>query len=268
MRKNNNREPIRIEALIPALSKSKYRLPIALGRTEEGADFLFDLAEAPHVLIAGNPGTGKTMVLHSIICSLISGMNPEDVQFILAQTDGKWDLFLYRTCNDYIQNPILNTVEDVFSMLDGVVVEQERRMSLFKKTDAKQFYEYNEKSGKKLPYLIIVIDGMAEVIMKDNKRFEKLIRRITSVARFCGIHIVMTTNNVSSETITATMRSNIPTMIALAVSNKIQSRLAIDHVGAEELQVEGDMLYYKINMNQPIRIRGVLCGPGKKNLGF
>lgn len=256
-----HREIIRIEAMIPALSKSKKLLPVALGRTVEGEDFLFDLATAPHVLVAGKPGSGKTMVLHSIICSLISGADPEHVQFKFAQTDGGWDLFLYRYFDEYVQKPICKTVDDAFMMLDEVVIEIERRMCLLKETGAKHFLEYNVKTGKRLPFLIIVIDGMAEVIQQDRRRFEVLIRRISAVARFCGIHLVMTTNIISADTITSTIKSNIPTTIALAVSNQIQSRLAIDHDGAEKLLGEGDMLYYRTDLQQPIRIQGVLCGP-------
>ena len=253
-------EIIRFEAMIPALSKSKKLLPVALGRTLEGEDFLFDPAVAPHVLVAGKSGLGKTMVLHSIICSLISGADPEHVQFKFAQTDGGWDLFLYRYFDEYVQKSICKTVDDAFMMLDEVVIEIERRMCLLKETSAKHFLEYNVKTGKKLPFLIIVIDGMAEVIMQDRRRFEVLISRITVVARFCGIHLVMTTNRISSDTITGSIKSNIPAIIALTVSNKIQSRILIDHDGAEKLLLEGDMLYYRIDLQQPIRIQGVLCG--------
>ena len=126
------------------------------------------------------------------------------------------------------------------------------------------FLEYNTKTGKILPFLIIVIDGMAEVITQDRRRFEVLIRRITAVARFCGIHLVMTTNIISADTITSTIKSNIPTTIALAVSNQIQSMIAIDNVGAEKLLGEGDLLYCRNGMKQPIRIQGVLCGPSEE----
>lgn len=102
---------------------------------------------------------------------------------------------------------------------------------------------------------------MAEVIMQDRRRFEVLIRRITAVARFCGIHLVMTTNIISADTITFTIKSNIPTTIALAVSNQIQSRIALDRDGAEKLLREGDILYYRTDLQQSIRIQGVLCGP-------
>lgn len=93
------------------------------------------------------------------------------------------------------------------------------------------------------------------------RRFEVLIRRITAVARFCGIHLVMTTNIISADTITSTIKNNIPTTIALAVSNEIQGRIALDHDGAEKLSGEDDMLYYRTDLQQPIRIQGVLCGP-------
>ena len=256
-----HREIIRFEALIPALNKSKKLLPVAFGRSVEGEVFLFNLASAPHVLVAGKPGLGKTMVLHSIICSLICWADPEHVKFKFAQTDWGWDLFLYRYFDEYVQKPIRNTVDDAFTMLDEVVIKIERRMCLLRETGAKHFLEYNIKTGKKLPFLIIVIDGMAEVIMQDRRRFEVLIRRITAVARFCGIHLVMTTNTIFADTITSTIKSNIPTTIALAVTNQIQSRIAINHDGAEKLLGEGDMLFYRYDMDQTIRIQGVLCGP-------
>lgn len=257
---NKYRETIRIEDVLPSLNKGEFRLPVVLGRTVEGDDFVFDFADAPHVLIAGRPESGKTMVLHSIIRSLTIGMRPEDVQLIFAQVDGKWNSSLYDSCDDYLQKPIHKTVEDVFSMLDSVVLEIERRMCLFSEANVIHLDEYNAKEGRNLPYLVIVIEGMAEVIMQDKRRFEMLIRRITSVARFCGVHIVLTTNIISADIITPTIKTNIPTTIALAVSNKIQSRIAIDHVGAEVLLGEGDMLYYRYDMHQPIRIQGVLCG--------
>lgn len=182
---------------------------------------------------------------------------------MFAQADGGWDLFLYNSCDDYLQKPILKTVDEVFSMLDRVVLEIEKRVRLFTEAGFRNLQEYNIKSGNKIPYLIVVIDGMAEIITKDRRRFNLLIRRITAVARFCGIHIVMTTNTISTNTITSAIKSNIPTTIALAVSNQIQSRLAIDHDGVEKLLGKGDMLYYRTNLHQPIRIQGVLCGPDK-----
>ena len=252
---------IRIEELLPSLNKVNFQLPIVLGRTVEGSDFLFDLAKAPHVLIAGNPGSGKTMVLHAIICSLMIEKNPEDVQFILAQTDGYKDLYLYHLFTDYLKQPILFEVNEVLSMLEGVVLEIERRLDFFKETGARNITDYNKKRKERLPYIVIVIDGMSEVVKQDKKRFESLIRRITSVARLCGIHIVMTTNRISSDTISGTIMSNFPTTIALALSSRIQSRIVIGHNGAETLLGEGDMLYYKRNNHQPVRIQCVSCGP-------
>lgn len=264
---NKKRVRVEFDSLTDALDASReLRIPVALGKDVRDESVVIDLAACPHILVGGNSETGKTTFLESLICSILRTKSSEEV--LLAIIDTKGVEFPVYNGDSLLMLPVITNTKDAFGFLDDLVEEIEHRISLFNETRARKIEEYNrmvpekqDPSQKKLPYIMVLVDEFSHLLVEDGKRFEKLIKRITAVARFCGIHLVMTTNIVSSDTITSTIKSNIPTTIALAVSNQIQSRIAIDHDGAEKLLGEGDMLYYRTDLQQPIRIRGELCGP-------
>ena len=252
---NRNREIIGFEAMLHSLEESSFSLPVALGRTVEGYDYIIDLADAPHILVSWMEGAGKTMLLHATICSLICTKSSEELKFILAETEGT-ELSRYNGIS-YLDRPVISESEGVFVILEEAVREIERRIKLFSDSGARKLSDYNRISTDRLPFFVIMIDEIADAVGLDRRRFDVLIRRITSVARFCGIHLILTTAYPYPETITSAIRSNIPTSIALALPDQICSRIVIDHVGAEKLLGKGDMLYFKWNMHQPVRIQGI-----------
>ena len=258
---NRNREMVRFEDLVPALMKSKGRLPVVLGKTVEGFDYLVDLADAPHILIAGIPESGKTMLLHSIIGSLVVDTNPKELQFVLVQTDGKEDISMYEGF-EYLQRPVLKTTEEVFGAMEELVEETERRIQLFSELGSHRIEEYNKRSSEVIPYIIVIIDEIAGIVSADSDRFDEVIKRLTAVGRFLGIHLILTTREPHANTISVDVWSNMPTMIAMEMPSKLSSELVTGFPGGENLLGKGDMLYYKRNMRQPIRIQGALCPIG------
>ena len=256
---NRNREIIRFETMIHALEESRFTLPIVLGRTVDGYDYLVDLAEAPHILITGMHDSGKTMLLHSIFCSLYCTRCSDEIKYILFQLGGG-EFEIYKNMKS-MNVSVLSQPEEVFRTLDEVVVELERRMELFSAINAYKITDYNNRVQEKLPYIIVMIDEISEIVQVDGKRFDSLIRRITAVGRFIGIHLILTTAKPDANTISKDVWSNMPTAIVLQMPNQVSSRLVLGYVGGEKLLGKGDMLYYRRDMLQPIRIQGVLCGP-------
>lgn len=256
---NRNREIIRFETMVPALEDSKYTLPLALGRTVDGYDYLIDLAEAPHILIAGTQDSGKTMLLHSMICSLYCTSCSDEIKYILYQLGDREFEFYKKLGNMDVS--VLNRTEDVFRILDDLVVELERRIELLSAINSHKISDYNNRVKEKLPYIVVVIDEIAEIVHLDGKRFDSLVRKITAVGRFIGIHLILTTGKPYADTISIDVWSNMPTAIALQMPNQLSSRLVLEYAGGEKLLGNGDMLYYRRDMHQPIRIQGVLCGP-------
>lgn len=257
---NKNREIIKFDEMISAIYESKYLLPVALGRTAEGEDYLINLATAPNILIAGNEGSGKTMVLHSIICSLYCSRKCDEIRFILVQPGGG-DLLLYKGF-ECLERPVITKVEDVFTMLEEIVVETERRIDLFAEYNVHRLKDYNEKSKDKIPYIVIIFDEIAEIVAYDGKRFDYLIKRLTCIGRFLGIHFVLSTGKPHPDVISSAIWSNMPTRIALKLPDQNCSRFIIEFDGAEKLLGKGDMLYYcNAAVHKPVRLQGVFCGP-------
>ncbi len=257
---NKQREIIRFDEMLQAINESKYQLPVALGRTPEGFDYLFDLATAPNVLIGGIEGSGNTMVLHSIICSLYCSQNADDIRFILVQP-GRGDLELYRGF-ECLERPVITKVEDVFTMLEEMVVEAERRMRIFAEYKVHRLKDLNEKRQDKKPYIIFIFDEIADIVAYDGKRFDYLIKRLTAVGRFLGFHFILSTSRPHPDVISPVVWSNMPTRIALKLSDQYYSQFVLGFTGAEKLLGKGDMLYfYNATVHIPVRIQGVFCGP-------
>lgn len=255
------RDTVRFEEMLPSLNESGFRLPVALGRTVEGNDYLIDLADAPHILAAGIPESGKTMLLHSIICSLVCTMNPEGLRFVIAQP-GHGMLEVYNGLEN-LDRPVAVSAEDALDMLEDVAAEAERRVRLFSENGFSRIDDYNMKSSEKLPRLVVMIDEFSDVVRLAPDRFDSLIKRLTAVGRFIGIHIVLTTRQISAQTISADVWANMTTLIALQMPDRLSSRFVLGYAGGEKLLGQGDMLYFRNGMNQPLRLQGVLCRPEK-----
>ena len=254
---NKERTVVRFGSLIDALgAEMEMRIPIALGKDVYRQPMLFDLATSPHLLVGGMNGDEKTAFLDSLICSLLCTKTPDEVRLILVDTKVV-ELSVYNGV-PHLLSSVITDAGTAFKALDFVVKGLERRIELLTSTRSRKIEEYNAKAAEKLPYIVVIIDDYADLILSAGKEFEYLIKRITAVARFCGIHLVLSTKRVSADVITGVIKSNIPTQIAFAVPNAINSRILIDQPGAEKLLGYGDMLYNNPMYRHPFRIQGTL----------
>lgn len=257
---NKKRDVIGFDVMMPALKGKFYKIPMVLGKTITGDSIVIDLAKTPHLLVAGTTGSGKSVCINGLICSVLYTKTPKEVRMILV--DPKMvELSLYNGI-PHLLTPVITDAKKALKAMNFVVEEMERRMALFSSVGAKKIEEYNEKITNKgllrvkLPYIMVIIDEFADLMLAVGKELETSIKRITAVARFCGIHLVLATQRPSADVITGVIKSNIPTQIAFAVSNSMNSRIIIDQVGAEKLLGRGDMLYNNPEARQPSRIQG------------
>ena len=254
---NKERAVVRFGSMVGSLASEKdMRIPVALGKDVYGQPILFDLATSPHILVGGVNGDEKTSFLDSLICSILCTKTPEEVRLILVDTKVV-ELSVYNGV-PHLLSPVITDVERGFKALEFVVKGLERRTELLTSTGSRKIEEYNAKASEKLPYIVVIIDDYADLILSLGKEFEYLIKRITAVARFCGIHLVLSTKRTSADVITGVIKSNIPTQVAFAVPNAINSRILIDQSGAEKLLGYGDMLYNNPMYRHPFRIQGAL----------
>ena len=259
---NKKREWVEFDSLTGALdAERELRIPVALGKNVRDETVVIDLASCPHLLVGGNTETGKTTFLDMLICSIMRTRAEEDV--LLAIVDTKGVEFPVYNGNPHLMLPVITNTEDAFVFLDNLVKEIDRRVSLFNETGVRKIEEYNrrihEKQDslqKKLPYIVVLVDEFSYLMLEDGKRFEALIKRITAVARFCGIHLVISTNRCSADVISGVIKSNFPSQIAFAVTSGINSRIILDQLGAEKLLGPGDMLFSMGGWRNPIRVQG------------
>ena len=262
---NKKRDIIGFDVMMPALKAKFYKIPMVLGKTITGESIVIDVTKTPHLLVAGTTGSGKSVCINGLICSVLYTKTPKEVRMIMV--DPKMvELSLYNGI-PHLLTPVITEPKKALKAMNFVVEEMERRMALFSSIGAKKIEEYNEKivekglARVKLPYIMVIIDEFADLMLAVGKEVETSIKRITAVARFCGIHLVLATQRPSSDVITGVIKSNIPTQIAFAVSNSTNSRIIIDQVGAEKLLGRGDMLYNNPESRQPARIQGAFIDP-------
>ena len=254
-------EHISFDSMLEKLNSSRdFYIPVALGQASDGVLTVIDLKNCPHLLIAGNQEMGKTTLLDSIICSILKTRAPEDV--MLALIDLKGVEFPVYNGIPHLMTPVITRPAEALGFFDDLVLEVERRISLFNEALARKIEEYNQmieagnNSEEKLPYIVVIVDEFSPLMLEYGKRFETLIKRITSVARFCGIHLVFSTNRCSADVITGVIKSNFPSQIAFVVSGGINSRIILDQLGAENLLERGEMLCKIAGSRQVIKVQG------------
>ena len=262
---NKQRDPIGFDVMMPALKAKYYKIPMVLGKNITGDSIVIDVAKTPHLLVAGTTGSGKSVCINGLICSVLYTKTPKEVRMILV--DPKMvELSVYNGI-PHLLTPVITEPKRALKAMSFAVEEMNRRMKLFSSIKAKKIEEYNQKIDEqklarvKLPYIMIIIDEFADLMMAVGKEMEAYIKKITQLARFCGIHLVLATQRPSVDVITGIIKSNIPTQIAFAVSNYTNSKIIIDQSGAEKLLGRGDMLYNNPESRQPMRIQGALIDP-------
>jgi len=280
---NSNRELVAITEIIssPLFKQSKSPLTMVLGKTIEGNPAVADLAKMPHLLIAGTTGSGKSVGVNAMLISLLYKSTPEEVKLILI--DPKMlELSIYEDV-PHLLTPVVTDMKDASNALRWAVGEMERRYALMSHLKVRGIAGYNEKVKEAiakgdpiinptfdptqhvdvrpeilepLPFIVIVIDEFADMIMVVGKKVEELIARLAQKARAAGIHLILATQRPSVDVITGLIKANIPTRIAFQVSTKIDSRTILDQGGAETLLGHGDMLYLPPGTGMPQRVHG------------
>ncbi|HUS52066.1 MAG TPA: DNA translocase FtsK, partial [Candidatus Bathyarchaeia archaeon] len=237
------------------MKKAKSKLNVSLGLNVSGQPVVADLGRMPHVLIAGTTGSGKTVCLNSFIASILFRASPSEVKFILIDPK-RVELTQYNGI-PHLLTPVIVEPDKVVSALKWAISEMDRRYKLFAETGVRNIETYNELSGfAALPYIVIIVDELADIILFAPAEVEDTICRIAQMARATGIHLVISTQRPSVDVITGLIKANIPCRVAFAVSSQVDSRVILDMVGAEKLLGRGDMLYIPPDQAKPTRIQG------------
>ena len=262
--KNVSSVPIRdILATVPK-SMNDAKILVALGKDLMGKTICADLAKMPHLLVAGSTGSGKSVCINSFIASILMRMNPNDIKLVLVDPK-KVELSNYNGI-PHLLCPVVTDPKKANVVLQRIVAEMERRYEEFASNNVKNISGYNEMIEKnnrknntnipKMPFILVIIDELADLMLVAAKEVEDSIMRITQMARAAGIHLIVATQRPSTDVITGVVKANIPSRISFAVASQIDSRTILDRGGAEKLLGKGDMLYLPMGENTPIRIQG------------
>lgn len=236
-------------------------LPFGLGKNINGDILVADLQKMPHLLIAGATGSGKSVLTNGIIVSLLMNMSPDEVKFIMVDPK-QVELSDYNGI-PHLLTPVITEMDKVVNALKWTIAEMERRYTLFKDAKVRNLEGYNKLMGfSAIPYIVLVVDEMADMMMSTNKvETESAIVRLAQKARATGIHLVLATQRPSVDVITGLIKANIPGRIGMSVTTQIDSRVILDHIGAESLLGQGDMLYKDPRDSKTGRIQGFWIAP-------
>ena len=252
---NESRESVYLKEIISneKFQKKEIKLPIALGKSISGVPIVGDLTSMPHLLIAGTTGSGKSVCINTIIVSLLYKLSPDLCKFILI--DPKMlELSAYEGI-PHLLSPVITDSKKAASALGWTVKEMNNRYKLMSKEGVRNIDGYNAKHKLKMPYIVVVVDEMSDLMLVAGKEIENYIQKLSQMARAAGIHIIMATQRPSVDVITGTIKANFPTRISFRVSSKIDSRTILGEQGSEQLLGNGDMLFMS-SANRIVRIHG------------
>ncbi len=241
----------------------KSRLSFALGRDVSGKPWLADICRMPHLLVAGATGSGKSVCLNSIIMSLLYSNGPDDLKIILV--DPKRVEFPIYNGIPHLITPVITEVDKTVNSLKWAVREMNRRFDLLSKMQARDIASYNERCQEKLPYIVMIVDELADLMVNAKQDVESQIVRLAQMSRAVGIHLILATQRPSVDVITGLIKANIPARIAFSVASLMDSRTILDSAGAEKLIGRGDMLYSTAELSSPRRLQGVYLADDEIN---
>ena len=239
------------------------KLCIGLGKDISGNIIPADLSKMPHLLVAGSTGSGKSVCINTIIAGLLYKAHPDDVKLILV--DPKVVELSNYNGIPHLLVPVVTDAKKAASALHWAVAEMERRYKAFADNHVREIKSYNEQAIEKMPYIVIIIDELSDLMMVAKVDVEDAILRLAQKARAAGIHLILATQRPSVDVITGIVKANIPSRIAFAVSSQTDSRTILDMGGAEKLLGKGDMLFYPIGYNKPVRVQGAFVSDGELN---
>ncbi|WP_070105447.1 DNA translocase FtsK [Symbiobacterium thermophilum] len=264
---NKVRLPVHLREVMetPAWLNAASRLSVAFGKDQAGNPVVGDLAKMPHLLIAGSTGSGKSVCMNTIICSLLFKARPDEVKMMMI--DPKMvELSIYNGI-PHLMAPVITDAKQAAGYLKGAVKEMESRYELFAALGVRNITQYNqlvrddpgpdpEHPRQPLPYVVIFVDELADLMMVAPVDVEDAICRLAQMARACGMHLVIATQSPRVDVITGLIKANIPSRIAFAVSSQVDSRVILDYAGAERLLGKGDMLYHPAGHSKAMRVQG------------
>jgi S-DNA-T family DNA segregation ATPase FtsK/SpoIIIE len=240
-------------------SKSTAKLPLPLGRDVNGRYIVGDLAKMPHLLIAGATGSGKSVCINSIIATFLLTKSPDDLRMIMI--DPKMVELAGYEGVPHLQAPVITEMDKVVSALRAVLREMERRYQVFSRLGVRNIDGYElrrstEPTLAKIPYLVVIIDELADLMMTTPDEVETILVRLAQMARATGIHLLIATQRPSVDVLTGLIKANVPARIAFAVTSQTDSRVILDMPGAERLLGRGDMLFMPADAAKPHRVQG------------
>ncbi|RLG28797.1 DNA translocase FtsK, partial [Methanosarcinales archaeon] len=268
---NNQREMVFLKEILSstAYNDSKFELPIALGKDITGAPYVTDLTKMPHLLVAGATGAGKSVSINTMINSLLFKLSPDVVRFLMIDPK-RIELSVYHDI-PHLLHPVVTQPKEATKALRWAVEEMERRYMLLSDRGVRNINTYNRKvlkeqksesadevnaKKKTLPYIILVIDELADLMMASSRDVEEAITRLAQMARAAGIHLIIATQRPSVDVLTGIIKANFPARISFQVSSRVDSRTILDSMGAETLLGEGDMLFMPPGVGRIMRIHG------------
>jgi S-DNA-T family DNA segregation ATPase FtsK/SpoIIIE len=255
---NRNSQTVYLKEILtsPVFQNAAAKLSLALGKTSSGEPFATDLGKMPHLLIAGATGSGKSVCINTIITSLLYRLSPEEIRFVMI--DPKMlELTVYQGI-PHLERAVITNPKVAEHVLSEIVVEMEQRYKMLAKCGVRNIDDYNIKKKEEdiLPYIIIIVDELADLMMSSSTRVESLITRLAQMARAVGIHLILATQRPSVDVITGLIKANFSARIAFQVASKIDSRTILDTNGAEKLLGSGDMLFVETGHPEPRRLHG------------
>lgn len=253
---NDESQMVSIREIIESKEFNDFKSPLAmgLGKDVSGKIIIGDIAKMPHLLIAGSTGSGKSVCVNTLITSIIYKAKPDEVKLVLI--DPKVVELANYNGIPHLLVPVVTDAKKAANALCWAVTEMNRRYNLFAESQVKDINSYNEKTDNPLSRIVIIIDELADLMMVSSNEVEDYICRLAQMARAAGMHLIVATQRPSVDVITGVIKANIPSRISFAVSSQTDSRTIIDMGGAEKLLGKGDMLFYPLGANKPVRLQG------------
>lgn len=249
-------EVVTLSAVLWRAVTAPLQLPIALGVDVAGDPVYADLARLVHLLVAGATGAGKSVLMKGMIATLLTALTPSELNLVMIDLK-RVELSAFNGI-PHLRGPVITERKKAVDTLEAICAEMDRRYVLFEEARVPDLASFNQASAAPLPYVVVVIDELQDLMLEDGKRVEAVLTRLSAMARATGIHLIVATQRPSVDVITGVVKANLPSRIALRTASHVDSNTILDQAGAERLKGQGDMLFWACDAQQPVRVQGAL----------